>query len=95
MGWSTCDLTRALAVIKLWESDKGDLDYDGFARRVAGGRDYDVGDLQTLLRNNEQPVLDAVIEHVTENRRWLGQRTALETRITQDAKRTLKEEVAT
>lgn len=61
MGWSRRDLTRALAVIKLWESDKDNLDYDFFAKQVAGGRDYDVGDLQTLLRNNEQPVLDAVI----------------------------------
>ena len=46
MGWSTPDLTRALAVIKLWESDKDNLDYDFFARQVAGGKDYDLGDLR-------------------------------------------------
>jgi hypothetical protein len=87
------DLTRSLAVIKLWESDKDNLDYELFAAQITGGKDYDVNDLRNLLRKDEQPDLGAMIKRVTENYRWLAQTTALETKIVKDAKRTLKDDV--
>lgn len=88
------DLTRSLAVIKLWESDKDNLDYDLFAKQIASGKDYDLGDLKNLLRKDEQPDLNSMIKRVTDNYRWLGQTTDLETRITQDVKRALKDDIA-
>jgi predicted nucleotidyltransferase component of viral defense system len=89
------ELTRSLAVIKLWESDKENLDYHQFAKQVEGGKEYDLNDLKNLLRKDEQPDLKTMIKRVTENYRWLGQTTDLEKKITQDNKRTLKDEVAT
>lgn len=88
------DLTRSLAVIKLWESNKDNLDYDLFAKQIASGKDYDLSDLKNLLRKDEQPDLNAMIKRVTDNYRWLGQTTDLETRITQDVKRALKDDIA-
>ena len=88
------ELTRSLAVIKLWESDKDNLDYDKFAKQVEGGKDYDLNDLRNLLRKDEQPDLKAMIKRVIENYRWLGQATDLEKTIAQDAKRTRKDDVA-
>jgi predicted nucleotidyltransferase component of viral defense system len=88
------DLTRALAVVKLWESDKDNLDYDLFIRQVAGGKDYDVNELRNLLRKDEQPDLNAMIKRVTESYRWLGQMTDLERKIAQDANRILRNDVA-
>ena len=88
-------LTRSLAVIKLWESDKENLDYNRFAKKVEGGKDYDLNELKNLLRKDEQPDLKTMIKRVTENYRWLGQTTDLEKKITQDHKRTRKDEVAT
>jgi hypothetical protein len=88
------ELTRSLAVIKLWESDRENLDYGWFAKQVEGGKDYDLNELKTLLRKDEQPDLKTMIKRVTENYRWLGQMTDLEKKITQDAKRTRKDDVA-
>ncbi|MEH2560152.1 putative nucleotidyltransferase component of viral defense system [Bradyrhizobium algeriense] len=88
------DLTRSLAVIKLWESDKDNLDYDKFAKQVEGGKDYDLNDLRNLLRKDEQPDLKAMIKRVTDNYRWLGPMTDLEKRIAQDSKRTRKDDAA-
>lgn len=88
------ELTRSLAVIKLWESDKDNLDYSQFAKQVEGGKDYALNDLRNLLRKDEQPDLQVMIKRVTENYRWLGQTTGLEKKITQDSKRTRKDEIA-
>src|SRR5262249_17212402 len=88
------DLTRSLAAIKLWESDKENLDYNHFEKQIEGGKDYDLNDLRNLLRKDEQPDLKIMIKRVTENYRWLGQMTELEKKITRDSKRTHKEDVA-
>jgi predicted nucleotidyltransferase component of viral defense system len=88
------ELTRSLAVIKLWESDKENLNYGWFAKQVEGGENYDLNELRTLLRKDEQPDLKTMVKRVTENYRWLGQTTDLEKKITQDAKRTRKNDVA-
>jgi predicted nucleotidyltransferase component of viral defense system len=39
------DLLRSLAVIKLWESGKENLDYECFAAQIENGKDYDLNDL--------------------------------------------------
>lgn len=88
------ELTRSLAVVKLWESDKDNLDYGKFAKQVEGGKDYDLNDLRNLLRKDEQPDLKAMIKRVTDNYRWLGQMTDLEKKIAQDSKRTRGDDVA-
>jgi nucleotidyltransferase AbiEii toxin of type IV toxin-antitoxin system len=88
------ELMRSLAVIKLWESDKENLDYNQFAKQVEGGEDYDLNDLKNLLRKDEQPDLKTMISRVKDNYRWLGQMTNLEKKITQDSKRLCKEEIA-
>jgi predicted nucleotidyltransferase component of viral defense system len=88
------ELTRSLVVVKLWESDKENLDYNRFAKQVEGSKDYDLNDLRNLLRKDEQPDLKVMIKRVTDNYRWLGQVTDLEKKITQDTKRTLKADVA-
>ena len=88
------EYSPALAVIKLWESDRDNLDYDKFAKQVEGGKDYDLDDLRNLLRKDEQPDRKAMIKRVADNYRWLGQMTDLESRIAQDGKRTPKDDVA-
>jgi predicted nucleotidyltransferase component of viral defense system len=88
------ELTRSLAVVKLWESDKDNLDYGKFAKQVEGGKDYDLNDLRNLLRKDEQSDLKAMIKRVTDNYRWLGQMTDLEKKIAQDSKRTRGDDVA-
>lgn len=87
------DLTRSLAVIKLWESDKDNFNYDLFVRQVAAGGDYDLNDLKNLLRKDERPDLDAMITRVTENYRWLTRLTDREKKITEDTRRELGDEV--
>ena len=39
------DLIRALAVIKLWESDRNNLDYGQFTEQIKSGGDYDLREL--------------------------------------------------
>jgi Nucleotidyl transferase AbiEii toxin, Type IV TA system len=51
------DLLRSLAVIKLWESDKDNLDYARFVAQIENGKDYDLGDLTNLLRKDQRPDL--------------------------------------
>ena len=43
-------LMRSLAVIKLWESDSDNLDYDQFAAQVEGGKDYDLNELKLVAQ---------------------------------------------
>lgn len=88
------DLTRSLAVIKLWESDKDNLNYSRFAKQVEGGKDYDLNELRTLLRRDEQPDVKVMIRRVIDNYRWLEHLTDLEKKITEDAKRAQKDAVA-
>jgi predicted nucleotidyltransferase component of viral defense system len=78
------DLLRSLAVIKLWESDKDNLNYAQFARQIEGGKDYDLGDLTNLLRKDQRPDLKDMIRRAKEGFRFLGQMTELESTIAQD-----------
>jgi predicted nucleotidyltransferase component of viral defense system len=88
------DLLRSLAVIKLWESDKENLDYERFAAQIENGKDYDLNDLTNLLRKDQRPVLKEMIRRAKDGFRFLGQMTELERKIAQDKARRLKDEVA-
>lgn len=81
------DLVRSLAVIKLWESDQENLDYDRFAAQIEDGKDYDVGELTNLLRRDQRPDLNDMIRRAKDGFRFLGQTTALEKKIVQDKAR--------
>jgi predicted nucleotidyltransferase component of viral defense system len=88
------DLLRSLAVIKLWESDKENLDYEGFAAQIENGKDYDVADLTNLLRRDQRPDLTDMIRRAKEGFRFLGQLTELERKIVRDKRRSCKDEIA-
>jgi len=88
------DLLRSLAVIKLWESDKENLDYERFAAQIENGKDYDLNDLTNLLRKDQRPNLQDMIRRAKEGFRFLGQLTELERKIVQDKPRRLKDEIA-
>jgi len=87
------DILRSLAVIKLWESDKDNLDYDKFAAQIEGGKDYDLGDLTNLLRKDQRADLKEMIRRTKEGFRFLGQLTDLEKKITKDKPRLRHSEV--
>jgi predicted nucleotidyltransferase component of viral defense system len=88
------DVLRSLAVIKLWESDQENLDYERFAAQVEGGKDYDVGDLTNLLRKDQRVDLKDMIRRAKDGFRFLGQMTELERKVAQDRARRGKDEVA-
>jgi predicted nucleotidyltransferase component of viral defense system len=88
------DLLRSLAVIKLWESDTENLDYEHFAAQIENGKDYDLNDLTNLLRKDQRPNLSDMIRRAKEGFRFLGQLTELERKIVQDKPRRLKDEIA-
>jgi predicted nucleotidyltransferase component of viral defense system len=88
------DLLRSLAVIKLWESDQENLDYDRFAAQIENGKDYDLNDLTNLLRKDQRPDLEDMIRRAKEDFRFPGQLTELERKIVQDKSRYLKDEIA-
>ncbi len=87
------ELLRSLAVIKLWESDQGNLDYATFAAKVEGGKDYDLGDLTNLLRKDQRPNLNEMIRRAKDGFRFLEQLTDLERTITEDALRVRKDDI--
>jgi hypothetical protein len=60
------ELTRSLAVIKLWESDQGNLDYEKFAQQIKKGENYDLGELTNLLRKDQRPDLKDMIQRVAD-----------------------------
>ena len=81
------DLVRTLAVIKLWESNGDNLDYGHFADRIAERSDYDLGELTNLLRKDQRPDLDDMMDRVIEGFRFLGNMTDLERALAQDKSR--------
>jgi predicted nucleotidyltransferase component of viral defense system len=87
------DLIRSLAVIKLWESDRDNLDYGKFAAQIQGGRDYDLGELANLLRKDQRPNLDDMIRRVIEGFGFLRQLTDLEKKLAQDKARHCRVEI--
>jgi predicted nucleotidyltransferase component of viral defense system len=87
------NLLRSLAVIKLWESDGENLDYQQFAAQIEGGKDYDIGDLTNLLRKDQRPDLKDIIRRAQEGFRFLGQMTDLESTVAQDKARRCRDEI--
>jgi predicted nucleotidyltransferase component of viral defense system len=81
------NLVRALAVIKLWESNGDNLDYGLFSDRIAESGDYDLGELTNLLRRDQRPDLDDMMDRVIEGFRFLGNLTDLERALAQDKNR--------
>ena len=78
------DLIRSLAVLKLWGSDGPNLDYDRFRGRIMGAGDYDIAELATLLRKDQRPVLNEMIQRVVDGFRFLGEMTDLEKNLAGD-----------
>jgi predicted nucleotidyltransferase component of viral defense system len=72
------DLTRSLAVYKLWTSGGPGLDFERFRKRIEDGRNYNLDDLRSLLRKDQNPDLQAMIRRVVEGFRFLGNLTELE-----------------
>jgi predicted nucleotidyltransferase component of viral defense system len=87
------DLLRSLAVIKLWESNKDNLDYARFAAQIEDGKDYDLGELTNLLRKDQRADLKDMIRRAKEGFRFLGQTTELESTVTQDKARRCVSEI--
>jgi predicted nucleotidyltransferase component of viral defense system len=78
------DLTRSLAVYKLWVSGGPGLDYERFRKRIADGRNYNLDDLRSLLRKDQNPDLAVMIRRVLEGFRFLSNLTELETALAAD-----------
>ncbi len=86
------NLIRALAVLKLWQKGKSGLDFEHFRRRIEVREEYDVNDLQNLLRKDQKPDLNKMIERVCLAYRFLGQLTEDEKKLTGDSARRLHKE---
>ncbi len=69
---------RSLAVLKLWNSGQGGLNYDDFVRKINDHADYSVEDLKALLRKDQNPNLEKMILNVTGQYRFLADLTASE-----------------
>jgi predicted nucleotidyltransferase component of viral defense system len=78
------EIIRSLAVLKLWNSDGPNLDYGRFRERITGAADYDVADLTTLLRRDQRPDLDQMIQRVVKGFRFLADLSDLERKLTAD-----------
>lgn len=83
---------RSLAVLKLWQGGGIGLDFDRFRQRVQAGDEYDVKDLQNLLRKDQKPDLAKMIGTVCSAFRFLGQLTDIERSLTEDSAMRLKKD---
>lgn len=72
------DLIRALAVLKLWNAGGPGLNFERFRERVQDRRNYDIADLEHLLRRDQNPDLETMIRQVVEGFRFLEGLTELE-----------------
>ena len=88
------DLIRALAVLKLWNTGGPGLDFDRFRQRVQDHRNYDIADLQHLLRRGETPDLENMIRQVIERFQFLGRLTELEQVLAADQYQRRRDEAA-
>jgi Nucleotidyl transferase AbiEii toxin, Type IV TA system len=72
------DLIRTLAVLKLWHTGGPGLDFERFRERVQDRRNYDIGDLQHLLRRGQNPDLEGLIRQVVDGYQFLSGLSELE-----------------
>ena len=86
------NLTRSLAVYKLWACGGPGLDFERFRRRIEDGRNYNLDDLRSLLRKDQNPDLDGMIRRVVEGFRFLSSVTELEATLAADQARRRRDE---
>jgi len=86
------NLIRSLAVLKLWQGGGAGLDFERFRQRIQAGDEYDVKDLHNLLRRDQKPDLDKMIERVCSEFRFLGNLTDVEQKLTGDPAMRLRRE---
>ncbi len=89
------ELVRSLAVLKLWQSSRGGLDYVRFRERIENGDEYDVRELQNLVRRDQNPDLSAMIARVCCEFRFLDQLTYSERALANDSSRRLRSKAET
>lgn len=85
-------MIRSLAVLKLWQSGGDGLNFDRFHQRVKEGEDYNIQDLQNLLRKDQKPDLDKMIEQVCSGFKFLKHLTEVEYKLSADSARRLRRE---
>ena len=88
------DLIRALAVLKLWNTGGPGLNFDRFRERVQDHRNYDIADLQHLLRRGETPDLEKMMRQVIEQYQFLGRLTEREQVLAADQYQRRRDEAA-
>ncbi|HXM36530.1 MAG TPA: nucleotidyl transferase AbiEii/AbiGii toxin family protein [Pyrinomonadaceae bacterium] len=88
------DLIRTLAVLKLWNTGGPGLDFERFRERIQDRRNYDIGDLQHLLRRGQNPDLEALIRQVVDGYQFLGTLTELEQVVAADQFQRRRDEAA-
>ena len=72
------EIVRSLAVLKLWHSGREGLDFGRFRQRIVSENEYDLKDLQHLLRKDLKPDVPRMIERVCSEFRFLDQLSDLE-----------------
>ena len=87
-------LVRSLAVLKLWYSTGPGLDFEAFRSRIADHDQYDVSELRTLLRKDQEPDLALMIRRVTDGFRFLAQLSEAEAIVVRDQARRYEKEAA-
>lgn len=88
------DIVRGLAVLKLWHSDGPGLSYAALCKRVRGGADYDLSDLGALLRKDQKPDLEDMVDRVVEGFRFLDDMREHEAVLAADAHKSKPTEAA-
>jgi predicted nucleotidyltransferase component of viral defense system len=88
------DLTRSLAVLKLWNHGGPGLDSERIRQRLKDGRDYDLGELRNLLRKDQVPDPDAMTKRVTDGFQFLANLTELEKTLARDGSRRCRKEAS-
>ena len=76
-------LVRGVAVLKLWNQREA-LDYPAIITRIRSHADYNLADLASLLRKDQKPDLDRLIDRVAGGYRFLGELTELERWVASD-----------
>jgi hypothetical protein len=78
------DLTRSLAVLKLWNSGGPGLDFDRLRRRIQDNSSYDIADLRNLVRKDQNSDLNSLIRRVIDGFQFLTNLTDLERALAAD-----------
>jgi len=85
-------IIRSLAVLKLWQGGGAGLDFDRFRQHIETRDEYDVKDLQNLLRKDQKPDLARLIRRVISEFWFLRNLTELEQKLAGDSAMRLRRE---